>query len=321
MNRSTRSVCLALGALAISAAPAVACVNVGVYQDKPASTLPALQKKAGKNVKTVSTYLTVGHALDPKLIKLARTNGVRLIISWLPDKGSDSVKAPGFRLSAIAAGKFDQDLKALALQIKALPHGAIVRPMPDPNTPWYAWSGTVNGNRPGDYVPAWKHVRKVLTKTAGKKVKLLWSVYARSVPDDKKNALKRVLPGRQAGRPRRRRRLQLRERAGPHLDRPGRPVPAGLRHHPEARGEEAVLDLRDGLDRHAAATRAPGSAHSDSWARPCPSWPEWSGTTSATAPATSAYRARAQPERRSRRSSRARASNGIRSHDSLVERE
>jgi len=195
VNRSARSVCLALGALAISAAPAVACVNVGVYQDKPASTLPALQKKAGKNVKTVSTYLTVGHALDPKLIKLARTNGVRLIISWLPDKGSDSVKAPGFRLSAIAAGKFDQDLKALALQIKALPHGAIVRPMPDPNTPWYAWSGTVNGNRPGDYVPAWKHVRKVLTKTAGKKVKLLWSVYARSVPDDKKNALKVYFPG------------------------------------------------------------------------------------------------------------------------------
>ena len=34
--------------------------------------------------------------------------------------------------------------------------------MPDPNTPWYAWSGTVNGNRPGDYVRAWKHVRKVL---------------------------------------------------------------------------------------------------------------------------------------------------------------
>ncbi len=195
MNRSTRSACLALGALVLSAAPAIACVNVGVYQDQPAKTLPALQKKAGKNVKTVSTYLTVGHALDPKLIKLARTSGVKLVISWLPDKGTDSAKAPGYRLSAIAAGKFDNDLRALALQIKSLPHGAIVRPMPDPNTPWYAWSGTVNGNRPGDYVPAWKHVRKVLRKAAGSKVKLLWSVYARSVPDDPKNALKVYFPG------------------------------------------------------------------------------------------------------------------------------
>ena len=195
MNRATRSLCIAVGALALGAPSALACVNVGVYQDKPASTLPALQKKAGKNVKTVSTYVTVGHALDPKLVKLARTRGVRLLISWLPDKGTDTAKAPGFRLSAIAAGKFDPELRALAKQIKGLKKGAIVRPMPDPNTPWYAWSGTVNGNRPGDYARAWKHVRTVLTKTAGKKVKLLWSVYGRSVPDNKANAIAAYFPG------------------------------------------------------------------------------------------------------------------------------
>ena len=28
---------------------------------------------------------------------LARTSGVKLVISWLPDKGSDSAKAPGCR--------------------------------------------------------------------------------------------------------------------------------------------------------------------------------------------------------------------------------
>ncbi len=108
MNRLLRSLCIAVGALAFCAAPALACVNVGVYQDKPASTLPALQKKAGKNVKTVSTYLTVGHALDPKLVTLARKRGVKLLISWLPDTGKDSPKAPGYRLSAISIGKFDQ---------------------------------------------------------------------------------------------------------------------------------------------------------------------------------------------------------------------
>jgi mannan endo-1,4-beta-mannosidase len=195
VNRTTRSLCLALGALALGAAPAIACVNVGVYQDQPSKTLPSLQKSAGKNVKTVSTYVTVGRALDPKLVALAQTGGVRLLISWLPDKGADSTNAPGYRLSAIAAGKFDPELRQLGAQIKALPHGATVRPMPDPNTPWYAWSGTANGNRPGDYVRAWKHVRKVLLKAAGKKVKLMWSVYARSVPDNKQNALAVYFPG------------------------------------------------------------------------------------------------------------------------------
>ena len=41
-------------------------------------------------MKTVSTYLTVGHALDPKLVKLAKKNGVKLLISWLPDAGKDT---------------------------------------------------------------------------------------------------------------------------------------------------------------------------------------------------------------------------------------
>jgi mannan endo-1,4-beta-mannosidase len=195
VNRTTRSLCLALGALALGAAPAIACVKVGVYQDQPAKTLPPLQKSAGTNVKTVSTYVTVGRALDPKLVELARTKGVRLLISWLPDKGADSPKAPGYRLSAIALGTFDPELRRLGAEIKSLPHGATVRPMPDPNTPWYAWSGTANGNRPGDYVRAWKHVRSVLQRAAGAKVKLMWSVYARSVPDTKQNALAVYFPG------------------------------------------------------------------------------------------------------------------------------
>jgi mannan endo-1,4-beta-mannosidase len=195
VNRTARSLGLALGALVVGAAPAVACINVGVYQDQPVKTLHSLQKSAGKNVKTVSTYLTVGRGLDPKLVALAQTKGVKLLISWLPDKGTDSTKAPGYRLSAIAAGKFDPELRALGKQIATLRHGAIVRPMPDANTPWYAWSGTANGNRPGDYVRAWKHVRTVLKKAAGAKVKLLWSVYARSVPDNKQNALSAYFPG------------------------------------------------------------------------------------------------------------------------------
>ena len=248
MNRTTRSLCLAVGALAFGAPTAMACVNVGVYQDQPAKTLPALQKVAGKNVKTVSTYLTVGHALDPKLVKLAKKNGVKLLISWLPDAGQDTAKAPGYRLSAIAAGKFDPDLKALGKQIKALPHGAIVRPMPDANTPWYAWSGTVNGNRPGDYAKAWKHVRKVLIKSAGEEGQAALERLRTQRARRQEQRHVGVLPRRQAGRPGGRRRLQLRQRPGAHLDGARRSVRPGLRHHPEAR-QEAVLDLRDRLHR------------------------------------------------------------------------
>ena len=94
MNRTTRSLCLALAALGLGAAPAIACVRVGVYQDQPAKTLPSLQKRAGKNVKTVSTYLTVGRALDPKLITLARKAGSGSSSAGSPTRAPTPRKRP-----------------------------------------------------------------------------------------------------------------------------------------------------------------------------------------------------------------------------------
>ena len=132
MNRTTRSLCLAVGALAFGAPRPSACVNVGVYQDKPAKTLPALQKAAGKNVKTVSTYVTVGHALDPKLVKLATQEAAsRCSSAGCPTRAG---QRQGARLppQRHRRGQVRRRAEARsATQIKALQHGAIVRPMPD----------------------------------------------------------------------------------------------------------------------------------------------------------------------------------------------
>jgi beta-mannanase len=68
--------------------------------------------------------------------------------------------------------------------------------MPEPNTPWYAWSGSVNGNSPAEYVRTWRHLRAVIRGVAHARVKLLWSPYAYSIPDTDPNALARYWPGR-----------------------------------------------------------------------------------------------------------------------------
>jgi len=43
------------------------------------------------------------------------------------------------------------------------------------NGDWYPWSESVNGNKPGDYVRAWKHVHDVLVKAGAKNVHWVWS--------------------------------------------------------------------------------------------------------------------------------------------------
>ena len=171
------------------------CTELGIYRDDPVSAFPSLVKSLGPNVTTLSTYVTAGNGLDPKLVALARTRGLRLLVTWMPDDGTDETYLPGYSLANITGGVLDKDLRALAREMKAAGVPVLFRPMPEPNTPWYAWSGTTNGNSPSEYVLAWRHVRKVVRQVAGFKVNFLWSPYARSVPDTDVNAIKQYFPG------------------------------------------------------------------------------------------------------------------------------
>jgi hypothetical protein len=191
---------LVVGAALLAGVPvAQACVDVGVYQDNPTRTLPALKRAVGPGVSTVSLYVTAGKTIDKATVAFIRRNKLRVIVTWLPDNGSNGTNKPKFRLSRIAKGTLDKGLRPLARQLAGLKTQVLFRPMPEPNTPWYSWSGTVNGNKPGDYKKAWSRVRLVVQKAAGKagakRIKFLWTPYARSVPDTPANALTAYFPG------------------------------------------------------------------------------------------------------------------------------
>ena len=186
---------LAMLALAPSAM-AAPCVRVGVYQDDPGRGMPALKKQVGKGVTAISTYMTAGKPLSPSLIKAANKNRASLVVTWQPDAGRDGSEQSKYRLSAVAKGKYDKSLKALVKQLRGVRKGAVLRPMPEMNTPWYPWSGTANKNNPADYVKAWKRVRKaVRAAKGGKRIKMLWSPYSRSIPDTGPNAIRAYFPG------------------------------------------------------------------------------------------------------------------------------
>jgi mannan endo-1,4-beta-mannosidase len=187
-----------LGSLVLaSAASAKSCVKVGVYTDSPKTALPALRKHVGPRVTVISTYLTAGHPLSKSIIAMANKAKASLEITWQPDSGRDGAKQPKYKLSTIAKGRYDASLKALVRQLRGVHKGAILRAMPEPNTPYYPWSGMANGNKPADYVKAWKRVRTAVRKApGGTKIKLLWSPYARSIPNTGPNAIRAYFPGK-----------------------------------------------------------------------------------------------------------------------------
>lgn len=196
MSIVRRAAITLIAVLVFAPAASAACLRVGIYQDDPAHSLPALRKHVGSGVTAISTYLTAGRPVSPALIRTANRNKASLVVTWLPDSGRDGATQPKYRLKVIAKGKYDKSLRALAKQLRKVRKGAILRPMPEMNTPWNPWSGTVNRNAPADYVTAWKRVRKALRSApGGARVKLLWSPYARSIPDSGANGIPKYFPG------------------------------------------------------------------------------------------------------------------------------
>ena len=151
-------VCATLLSALAGAAPAAACITVGVYQDNPATSLRPLDRSVGSGITVISTYLTAGQPLAQSLITTANRDDASLLVTWDPDGGHDGASQPHYRLSNVAKGHYDASLRALVAQLRTVHRGAVLRPMPEMNTQWYAWSGTVNGNTPREYVAAWRHV-------------------------------------------------------------------------------------------------------------------------------------------------------------------
>jgi Glycosyl hydrolase family 26 len=193
-------VALAAAAATGGAAPpqASAAVEIGVYQDDPAKGFRPLRASVGRGgTKVISTYVTGGRLVEPQIVALAKRTGARLLVSWMPDGGNQVAgpRQPRYRLGGIRRGRQNRGLVSLTKQLRRLKPTPILRPMPEPNTPWYAWSGTANKNKPADYAKAWAKVRQVVRKSGGKKIKLMWSPYVRSIPDTPENAIAAYFPG------------------------------------------------------------------------------------------------------------------------------
>ncbi|MBM0236353.1 beta-mannanase [Micromonospora sp. ATA32] len=82
---------------------------------------------------------------------------------------------PAYRLSRISAGDFDSYLLSWAKGIKSLGYPVAIRFAHEMNGWWYPWSEMVNGNRPGDYIKAWRHVHDLFKAAGVANVTWVWS--------------------------------------------------------------------------------------------------------------------------------------------------
>ena len=100
---------------------------------------------------------------------------------------------PDYRLSRIIRGDLDGYLLSWAEGIKSLGYPVAIRFAHEMNGDWYPWSEAVNGNRPGEYVKAWRHLHDLFRTAGATNVTWVWSPNVQW--DDSNPPLKELYPG------------------------------------------------------------------------------------------------------------------------------
>ena len=108
-----------------------------------------------------------------------------------------------FTLQAIAAGKFDADLKKWAEQAREFATPLLVEWGTECNGEWFPWNGVWNGSREGDakaegprrFVAAYRHLVDTFHKAGARNISWVFHVNSADVPKDDWNRLENYYPG------------------------------------------------------------------------------------------------------------------------------
>jgi hypothetical protein len=209
MKTRTRLATSALGillaaytALALLPAPAAAATLparwVGFYvPGAPLSITPlaTLEPLAGTHAAVSNYFQNTTQGFTATQASNAVSHGTIPLITlefWNPANG---VAQPSFSLKSISGGAFDSYLHQYARDAKAFGSEVWLRPLHEMNGNWYPWGGTVNGNTPADFAPAWRHIHDIFVAEGATNVKFVWSPNADSAPGGAGNAISAYWPG------------------------------------------------------------------------------------------------------------------------------
>ncbi len=150
--------------------------GLDVPDDDPA-TIDSISSLVGGTPSVVSIFVKLDSVLPVdrlRQIAAAKQTAFLTLEPWLIASAPGDVNQPQFSLGSIIRGDHDADLRRLASAIGGLRQTVYLRFAHEMNAWWYPWAEAVNGNQPGQYVAAWRHVRKIFSP-ADRYVRWVWS--------------------------------------------------------------------------------------------------------------------------------------------------
>jgi len=104
----------------------------------------------------------------------ARRYGAIPVFSWNSSASPPALDQPGFSLGTLIGGTYDAYIREFALKAKAWGHPFFLRFDWEMNGFWFPWAEGVNGNTPGQFVAAWRHVHDIFTSVGANNVTWVW---------------------------------------------------------------------------------------------------------------------------------------------------
>jgi hypothetical protein len=208
--------CLALGSVAsAAAAPAHSSMYWGAWigsqitgEEPPwdMSAVSKFEKKLGRGLSLLefsAPLATCTEGDNPATCEFSpfpttpmqtiRDYGAIPFLSWSSAATPEGVEEPEFQLSDLRSGRYDSYIRAFAKEAAAWGHPFFLRFDWEMNGTWFPWAGGVNGNKPREYVAAWRHVHNIFVKAGATNASWVWCPYVR--PEGKTASLARYYPG------------------------------------------------------------------------------------------------------------------------------
>lgn len=139
------------------------------------SGVDGFEALTGADVGIVSWYTAFGQRFGAERAAQVSDRGEIPMISWEPWDPGRGVDQPRYSLARIIAGDHDGYLRGWAAQLAAFDRPVLLRFAHEMNGDWYPWAEGVNGNRPGQYVAAWRHVHEIFQAEGADRVRWTWS--------------------------------------------------------------------------------------------------------------------------------------------------
>jgi hypothetical protein len=147
------------------------------------SAVDRFEGLAGKKLSLVNFFAPFANCAQPECyfyefatgpMENIRQHGAIPVFSWSSQSIPSNISQPNFQLGDVIAGHYDAYIREFAEDARDWGHPFFLRFNWEMNGNWFPWSEGVNGNQPGEFVAAWRHVRDIFTAVGATNASWVW---------------------------------------------------------------------------------------------------------------------------------------------------